>query len=121
MERRPKLTSPGTTKHYKYPRDRDDGIYSYSNVPKVMKRAKGCIKHSKNVLKAITMRGTSNNIKPDISGRRGSKARQSRSVAWQAARQVGTYHIRQEGAWEAGYGSRSVGTGGRMLISHAGD
>ena len=30
-------------------------------------------------------------------------------------------HIRQEGAWEAGYGSRSVGTGGRMLISHAGD
>ena len=86
-----------------------------------MKRAKGCIKHSKNVLKAITMRGTSNNIKPDISGCQGSKAWQSRSVAMQAARQVGTYYIRQEGAWEAGYGSRSVGSGGRELISHAGD
>ena len=86
-----------------------------------MKRAKGCIKHSKDVLKVITMRGTSNNIKPDISERQRSKARQSHSVAWQVAHQVRTYYIRQEGAWEAGYGSRSVETGGRMLISHTGD
>ena len=86
-----------------------------------MKRAKGCIKHSKNVLKAITMRGTSNKVNPDISGCWGSEIWQSQSVAMQAACQVGTYHIRQEGAWEAGYGSRSVGTSGRMLISHAGN
>ena len=86
-----------------------------------MKYTKHFIKYSKNVLQVIIIKEMSNDINLVISRRWGSKAWQSQSVAWQVARQVGTYYIRQEGAWEAGYGSRSVGTGGRELISHAGD